>query len=122
MINCCGCASSKKSRTVKAGYDKDDPQTVTVEDKDYYTRFKGQNKSINVYNWGEYVADGSEEGMLDTNKEFEELTDSIRGWNSLKAVKSNHMITLPKESFCTLPNDAWDLPMEYLYQSIFLMG
>ena len=55
-------------------------------------------------------------------KEFEELTDSIRGWNSLKAVKSNHMITLPKESFCTLPNDAWDLPMEYLYQSIFLMG
>ncbi len=74
MINCCGCASSKKSRTVKAGYDKDDPQTVTVEDKDYYTRFKGQNKSINVYNWGEYVADGSEEGMLDTNKEFEELT------------------------------------------------
>lgn len=55
-------------------------------------------------------------------KEFEELTDSIRGWNSLKAVKSNHMITLPRESFCTLPNDAWDLPMEYLYQSIFLMG
>jgi hypothetical protein len=55
-------------------------------------------------------------------KEFEELTGSIRGWNSLKAVKSNHMITLPKESFCTLPNDAWDLPMEYLYQSIFLMG
>ena len=55
-------------------------------------------------------------------KEFEELTDSIRGWNSLKAVKSNHMITLPKESFCTLPNDAWDLPMEYLYQSIFLLG
>ena len=55
-------------------------------------------------------------------REFEQLTDSIRGWNSLKAVKSNHMITLPRESFCTLPNDAWDLPMEYLYQSIFLMG
>ena len=55
-------------------------------------------------------------------KDLEELTGSIRGWNSLKAVKFNHMITLPKESFCTLPNDAWDLPMEYLYQSIFLLG
>ena len=55
-------------------------------------------------------------------KDLEELTGSIKGWNSLKAVKFNHMITLPKESFCTLPNDAWDLPMEYLYQSIFLLG
>ena len=55
-------------------------------------------------------------------KELEALTGSMKGWNSVKAVKYNHMLTLPKESFCTLPNDAWDLPMEYLYQSIFLMG
>ena len=27
-------------------------QTLTVSDMDYYTRFKGQNLSINVYNWG----------------------------------------------------------------------
>lgn len=29
--------------------------------------------SINVYNWGEYISDGSE-GAMDVNKEFEELT------------------------------------------------
>ena len=27
-------------------------------DMAYYTRFKGQNLSINVYNWGEYISDG----------------------------------------------------------------
>ena len=29
--------------------------------------------SLNVYNWGEYISDGSDESM-DINKEFEELT------------------------------------------------
>ena len=29
--------------------------------------------SINVYNWGEYISDGSE-GAMDVNKEFERLT------------------------------------------------
>ncbi len=41
-------------------------------DTDYYTRFKGQNMSINVYNWGQYISD--QEGDLDINKEFEDLT------------------------------------------------
>ncbi len=42
-------------------------------DMEYYTRFKGQNISINVYNWGEYISDGSDDSM-NVNKEFEELT------------------------------------------------
>ena len=42
-------------------------------DSDYYTRFKGQNISINVYNWGEYISDGSDDS-LDVNQAFEELT------------------------------------------------
>ena len=45
-------------------------QTLTVSDPDYYTRFKGQDISINVYNWGEYISTG-EEGSYDTNAEFE---------------------------------------------------
>ena len=49
-------------------------QTLTVEDPDYYTRFKGQGISINVYNWGEYICTGEDEGTLDVNAEFEELT------------------------------------------------
>lgn len=49
-------------------------QTLTVEDEEYYTRFKGQGISINVYNWGEYISTGAEEGTLNVNGEFERLT------------------------------------------------
>lgn len=49
-------------------------QTLTVEDMDYYTRFKGQDISINVYNWGEYICTGAEEGTLNVNSEFTKLT------------------------------------------------
>ncbi len=48
--------------------------TVTVADPAYYNRFQGQDISINVYNWGEYIPDGSEEGVLDLNASFTELT------------------------------------------------
>lgn len=50
------------------------PQTLTVADREYYEQFKGQGISINVYNWGEYIADGSDEGTLDVNEEFTKLT------------------------------------------------
>lgn len=49
-------------------------QTLTVSDPEYYTKFKGQGISINVYNWGEYISTGADEGTLDVNSEFEELT------------------------------------------------
>lgn len=42
-------------------------------DTDYYTRFQGQDISINVYNWGEYISNG-EDDSLDVNAAFEELT------------------------------------------------
>lgn len=46
---------------------------VTVEDEAYYTRFRGQGMSINVHNWGEYISDGSDDGM-NVLSEFEALT------------------------------------------------
>lgn len=46
---------------------------VEVVDEDYYTKFQGQDISISVYNWGEYISDGSD-GLLDVNAAFEELT------------------------------------------------
>lgn len=49
-------------------------QTLTVEDMDYYTRFRGQDISINVYNWGEYISTGADEGTLNVNAEFTKLT------------------------------------------------
>ncbi|MBO5364959.1 MAG: ABC transporter substrate-binding protein [Clostridia bacterium] len=48
--------------------------TVTVADPEYYSRYQGQEISINVYNWGEYIPDGSDEGVLDLNGAFTELT------------------------------------------------
>lgn len=49
-------------------------QTLTVSDPEYYSKFKGKGISINVYNWGEYISTGAEEGTLDVNGEFEKLT------------------------------------------------
>ncbi len=46
---------------------------LEVSDPGYYDALKGQNVSLNVYNWGEYISDGSE-GSADVNAEFEKLT------------------------------------------------
>ncbi len=47
---------------------------ITLENEDYYTRFQDADISINVYNWGEYIPDGSEEDVLNLNAEFTKLT------------------------------------------------
>lgn len=43
------------------------------EHEEYY---KGAKKGevLNVFNWGEYISDSYEDGMLDVNREFEKLT------------------------------------------------
>ena len=46
-------------------------EDVSVSDDYNWTRFKGQNVTLNVYNWGEYISDGSDD-TLDTIKAFEE--------------------------------------------------
>ena len=48
-------------------------QILTVSDPSYYEKFHGKDISINVYNWGEYISDGSD-GLLDVNSEFTNLT------------------------------------------------
>ncbi len=68
-----GCADKSDAE----GEEEDDEvyaQTLTVADEDYYTRFKGDDISINVYNWGEYICIGEDEGTLNVLTEFEELT------------------------------------------------
>ena len=49
-------------------------QTLTISDPEYYTRFKDAGISINVYNWGEYISTGADEGTLNVNEEFTKLT------------------------------------------------
>ncbi|MBR7061210.1 MAG: spermidine/putrescine ABC transporter substrate-binding protein [Eubacterium sp.] len=43
------------------------------EQLDYYKNLGIQGTTINVYNWGEYISDGSD-GLMDTVSEFERLT------------------------------------------------
>lgn len=67
-----GCADNSEAE----GEEDDEvyEQTLTVSDEDYYTRFKDDGISINVYNWGEYICIGEDEGTLNVLSEFEELT------------------------------------------------
>lgn len=47
---------------------------VTVEEGYDYTRFAGEDVTLNVYNWGLYISDGTDDSM-DVVKEFEVLGD-----------------------------------------------
>ncbi len=58
---------------INEGSEDSEPQTLTIENPEYYQRFSGKGISINVYNWGEYISDGSD-GLLDVNNEFTRLT------------------------------------------------
>lgn len=45
----------------------------SINKNKYYKQYFGQNKSLNIYNWGEYLSDGSNSSIC-VNKEFEKLT------------------------------------------------
>lgn len=53
--------------------DEEEAMELSVADPAYYNKLKGQNITLNVYNWGEYISDGSD-GLLDVNTEFTKLT------------------------------------------------
>lgn len=42
------------------------------ENEEFYKGLEGT--TINVFNWGEYICDTSEDGLVDVNSEFEKLT------------------------------------------------
>ena len=54
--------------------DKPKTSTVQVDNIAYYEQLKDLDITLNVYNWGEYIANGTEDDMLDINAEFEALT------------------------------------------------
>lgn len=43
------------------------------ENEDFY-KTDGKEQVINVFNWGEYISDSYEDGLIDVNKEFTKLT------------------------------------------------
>lgn len=70
MVSC----TSNSAKNVIDDEEEVSVQTLSISDMDYYTKFKDKGISINVYNWGEYISTGAEEGTLDVNSEFEKLT------------------------------------------------
>jgi len=46
---------------------------LELKDSSYYERFQGKSVSISVYNWGEYLSNGSD-GLININEEFTKLT------------------------------------------------
>lgn len=46
---------------------------VTVDDESYYAKFRDKGITINVYNWGEYISDGTDDS-LDVIEEFEKIS------------------------------------------------
>ncbi len=80
------------------------PLSVVSFAKDDYSHLAGTE--INVYNWGEYISDGSE-GTMDVNKLFEEETgikvnyttyDSNENmYNKIKSGGANYDIIIPSD-------------------------
>ena len=46
---------------------------VTVDDESYHAAFRDKGITLNVYNWGEYISDGTD-GSLDIIEEFENIS------------------------------------------------
>ncbi|PWM68886.1 MAG: spermidine/putrescine ABC transporter substrate-binding protein [Clostridiales bacterium] len=46
---------------------------VAVDDESYYAAFRDKGITLNVYNWGEYISDGTD-GSLDIIEEFENIS------------------------------------------------
>ena len=46
---------------------------VVVDDISYYEKFRDQKITLNIYNWGEYISNGSE-GSLDVIAAFEKIS------------------------------------------------
>lgn len=54
------------------------------EQIEYYKNLGLQGTTVNVYNWGEYISDGSD-GMMDTVAEFERLTGAKVNYSNFES-------------------------------------
>ncbi len=98
--------SSCKLQHINEGEEEEEVQTLAIENPQYYQKFKDAGISINVYNWGEYISDGSD-GLLDINTEFTNLTGIEVNYSTyatneelyakLKGGGTNYDIIIPSE-------------------------
>ncbi len=61
-----------------------DDEPFTQEQIDYYKNLGLQGTVVNVYNWGEYISDGSE-GSMDVVSEFERLTGATVNYTNYES-------------------------------------
>lgn len=92
-------------------------------DKEYYRNNPWRGTVLNVYNWGEYISDGSE-GSMDVNGEFEKLTgikvnytnfDSNESlYSKLKSGGAQYDVIIPSDYMIErLRNEDMLLPLDY---------
>lgn len=62
----------------------DGSETFTAEQKEYYKNLGLQGTTVNVYNWGEYISDGSEDS-LDVVLEFQKLTGATVNYTNYES-------------------------------------
>ncbi len=87
-------------------YSEAEGYSTEVEDYEYYQKFQGMGIEIDVYNWGEYVANDSV-SFLDVNEDFEALTGIKVNYNlfgsneelytKLKSGGANYDIIVPSD-------------------------
>ena len=96
-------------------------------DEEYYGRFRGEDISISVYHWGEYLSDGRDD-LMDICEEFKELTGitvyytnfatneelyaKIKGGNTVYDVifPSDYMVARMIEEDMLVPLDHGNIP------------
>lgn len=66
--------SEQNSEITEESEEETEALTLNISDEEYYSRFRDKSISINVYNWGEYISDGSDDITLNVNAEFTKLT------------------------------------------------
>ncbi|MDL2233157.1 spermidine/putrescine ABC transporter substrate-binding protein [Ruminococcaceae bacterium OttesenSCG-928-L11] len=102
--------------------EEDGGELELYTDEAYYTRFAGQGISINVYNWGEYISDGSDD-TLNVNRAFQDLT-GIRVYYStyatneelyskLRSGNANYDVIIPSDYMIgRMINESMLLPLD----------
>lgn len=99
---------------------------ISVSGSYDWTRFAGQNVTLNVYNWGEYISNGSDES-IDVVAAFEKLTgievnyttfDSNESmYAKLKSGAANYDIVIPSD-YMVAKMIAEDMLMPLNYDNI----
>jgi spermidine/putrescine transport system substrate-binding protein len=64
----------------------DEDEYFTEEQIEYYKNLGLQGTSVNVYNWGDYISDGSE-GSMDVVAEFERLTGAKVNYTNFESTR-----------------------------------